>query len=404
MLITPKEIKIKALRIWNSGKIPSLLIQEEEFLPICIPFKKPPRKILLHSFDEAKSALKKLHNGSKENKGYGYQVEYNLIEHRTLGRQKIPHKILFEQKNDYLRFIGKEKDFSTLVSLKKLTLEKLPELITWLDKHPLQALNYQHVWGKLLKICLYFLKKPLPNVHLRELDIEGVDTKFIESHKSILRTLLDVVLPEQFINKEFSKLSGSGFARRYGLLYDEARVRFKFLDREKTSLYHFNDLSVPISEFAKCSVPISKVFIVENVTVGLSFPSLIDSIVIFGMGYQVKDLSKVSWLKDKEIYYWGDIDTHGFAILSMLRNNFPDVKSLLMDEKTLLEFKNLWSKESETRRSLNPLKHLTEEENNLFSALCANRYAENVRLEQEKISYKYVAESIAITKSPFVYI
>ncbi|NOR71388.1 MAG: hypothetical protein GQ532_17115, partial [Methylomarinum sp.] len=39
--------------------------------------------------------------------------------------------------------------------------------------------------------------------------------------------------------------------------------------------------------------------------------------------------------------YWGDLDTHGFAILSRLRHYYPQVKSILMDEKTLEQFAHL---------------------------------------------------------------
>ena len=30
-----------------------------------------------------------------------------------------------------------------------------------------------------------------------------------------------------------------------------------------------------------------------------------------------------AWLLEKEIYYWGDIDTHGFAIFNQLRGFLP---------------------------------------------------------------------------------
>ena len=36
----------------------------------------------------------------------------------------------------------------------------------------------------------------------------------------------------------------------------------------------------------------------------------------------------------REIAYWGDLDTHGFAILSRLHEPVPTVRSMLMDRST----------------------------------------------------------------------
>ncbi|MGI6299138.1 MAG: Wadjet anti-phage system protein JetD domain-containing protein [Saccharofermentanales bacterium] len=44
--------------------------------------------------------------------------------------------------------------------------------------------------------------------------------------------------------------------------------------------------------------------------------------MIFGAGYGFDHLASASWLNQKDIYYWGDIDTHGFAILNQLRRLF----------------------------------------------------------------------------------
>jgi len=39
--------------------------------------------------------------------------------------------------------------------------------------------------------------------------------------------------------------------------------------------------------------------------------------VVFGLGYGIgKQLANASWLKEKNVLYWGDIDTHGFRILN----------------------------------------------------------------------------------------
>jgi hypothetical protein len=47
--------------------------------------------------------------------------------------------------------------------------------------------------------------------------------------------------------------------------------------------------------------------------------------------YAIDRLGSLPWLREKPLYYWGDIDTHGFAILSRLRRHWEHARSLLMD-------------------------------------------------------------------------
>ena len=58
----------------------------------------------------------------------------------------------------------------------------------------------------------------------------------------------------------------------------------------------------------------------------------------------------------EEIVYWGDIDTHGFAILDRLRSRHPGVTSIMMDSHTLLAHRKQWVREPvPTRRALERL-------------------------------------------------
>jgi hypothetical protein len=128
------------------------------------------------------------------------------------------------------------------------------------------------------------------------------------------------------------------------------------------------------------------VFVVENKITTLAFPNLEKSIVIFGSGYKVGVLKNVQWLHEKELYYWGDIDSDGFAILSQMRGYFPHVKSLCMDEKTLQTYSNFVVKDpNQTNKEL---ACLTQEEHTLYKNL------NNKRLEQERIPLDVVQQEL----------
>ena len=49
------------------------------------------------------------------------------------------------------------------------------------------------------------------------------------------------------------------------------------------------------------------------------FPQSPDVLAIFGGGYAIDLLPALPWIANQPLHYWGDLDTHGFAILSRLR-------------------------------------------------------------------------------------
>lgn len=105
-------------------------------------------------------------------------------------------------------------------------------------------------------------------------------------------------------------------------------------------------------------------------------------------------LADVPWLANQPLHYWGDIDTHGFAILSRLRGNWPGACSFLMDRQTLLRHRELWTHEPPERRCLHDLPGLDADEAALYDDLRRDMLAEHVRLEQERVAFARVQEAV----------
>lgn len=76
--------------------------------------------------------------------------------------------------------------------------------------------------------------------------------------------------------------------------------------------------------------------IIENETTYLTVPVPDGGVVIWGKGFEVDRVAALPWLRGALIHYWGDLDTHGFAILDKLRAWLPRARSFLMDRETLL--------------------------------------------------------------------
>lgn len=246
--------------------------------------------------------------------------------------------------------------------------------------------------SRMLAIVRWFLAHPRPQLYLRQLDIEGVDSKFIETRKGLLGELLDQRVPPEAILH--SATCARQFESRYGLLNKPALVRFRILDPSRR-IGDLSDISVPLAQFAALDIDVQRVFITENEVNGLAFPDAPSGMVVFGGGYGIDRLADIGWLRDKEIVYWGDLDTHGFAILERLRVSLPHARSMLMDATISHAHRALWSAEERDQRLTSQLARLSEPEHALFMELRDDVHGEHIRMEQERIGFDSVREAIA---------
>jgi hypothetical protein len=127
---------------------------------------------------------------------------------------------------------------------------------------------------------------------------------------------------------------------------------------------------------------------VENEVSYLAFPPADASVVILGGGYALSQLEPLNWLAERELVYWGDIDTHGFAILGRLRGKFGHVRSILMDRATLLAHEEQWV--SEPSPANKHLELLRPDESALYNDLVEDTLGPAVRLEQERVPYSAI--------------
>ena len=105
--------------------------------------------------------------------------------------------------------------------------------------------------------------------------------------------------------------------------------------------------------------------------------------VVFGLGYGLERHAEIAWLREVKVYYWGDLDTHGFGILNRLRRTLPEVQSFLMDRKTLEAHGLLWGQEPQDKRYTGEPSRLSPNEYAVFDDLRHDRIGERIRLEQE---------------------
>ncbi|UPT75005.1 MAG: DUF2220 family protein [Elusimicrobiota bacterium] len=391
-MISPEDIRSRALKLWETQRIQRAHLEGLSLFPWELSIPRPTSKELADGFARLRASIQQLEKSAKTAAGSGYAIEYTQINHRRLGNQTFPRKVVVSGLDDYLHLTGKRRQHEKFSELAARILTERPELKPLLCRRPALVLDHADDWSRLLAVCRYFQNNPRPDLYMRQLDIPGVDTKFIETRRAIIADLLSAILPAEAVTATSRGLSDHGFGERFGLKVEPALVRFRMLDGDLTGA---TDLSMPLIELTRLSVRPKRVFITENKMNGLSFPNCRDSLVIFGLGYGASSLASVPWLREAQVYYWGDIDTHGFAILSQLREFFPDMRSFLMDERTLLAHRELWGQEEAAQRFTKDLERLTADELALFQALRSDRWGRNVRLEQERVGFRHVQLEIA---------
>ncbi len=379
-MITPKEIKQKAERKYADYL--RTIIQADNFFPLEIRSNKSAG----NSLSDYKKSIDLLMSASKEKNNYGYKIDFEKRKTKSLGTQDFPVKIYFETETDFLKFTNKEKETTCFKKVYLDIIDEFPELREWITKYPNKIINNCSKWKDLLKVCKYFKSNPKPNIYIRELPIK-VHTKFIQNNKGIIRELLDILIGEHINHNE------TKFEKRFNLKFSEPLVRFRILD-DKISDKQFqgiSDISIPVSQFNNLSINnINYVYIVENEMNLLTFPKMPNTIAIWGKGFQVNNIKNANWLKKiNNFFYWGDIDAHGFEILSQIRGYFNNIQSLLMDEIT---FNNFFQDDKGATSTTQVTLNLTEEEYQLYNKIKDN----NWRLEQEKIPLQYLKDKLKI--------
>jgi len=383
---TVNELKGELLRLWARGELLRPLVTLETAPPRRLAFKGPGSAELALRFDEVRSWMAELAAVPH------LRIETREVRHRLLGAQQLPQSVWVDTLEDALALIGKRSEAERFRERVALTRAQEPALLEWMAQHPIQVLDLAQAWSQLLAVVDWLRHHPCPGIYLRQVDLPGIHSKFIEAHRGVLSEWFDLALPPEAIHHD---RTGVGqFAARYGFLDKPIRIRFRILAPGIAVVKGATqpDVTLDADSFKCLDLPVRKVFITENETNFLAFPPVADAMVVFGAGYGWDALAQAAWLARCDLHYWGDIDTHGFAILDQLRSRFGHVASFLMDRATLMAHEGLWGLEGD--QVIRDLPRLTPSEGALFDELRDNRIRVGLRLEQEHVGFPWVVAAL----------
>jgi len=374
----PADVRTAVRKKWDSGALLARFAAGQDWEPFSLPIRGPSAGQIGEHLAEVRQWAAEWVEAARG----PLRVEYKQIGGRHFGTNSIPCRAWLEGYDEAWALLKVSPDVRRLSEL--IEAARGTGLIPWLIGHPMRALRLAGIWDKLLATVRWIDERQAPGMYLRQVDVPGVDTKFIERHKGVLAELLDAQLDASRVDA-----ATSDFAVRYGFLRKPGYVRF----RVAGGFRGFSELSVRTSEFAAAPDGITRAYVIENEITYLAFPLPATAMVILGGGYAVPVLEPLGWLTGLDVVYWGDIDTHGFAILNRLRHHLPHARSMLMDRATLLGHRDHWATEpSQTTAALD---RLDRAESALYADLISNAYAPSVRLEQERISFSAVDKAVA---------
>lgn len=266
-----EDIRKQIERRWKSGEILRALLHESSTFPMSLRLSVPSSREMAMDLARAQEWFDMLRSLAS------IRVEWREVRSHTLGQQQLPVSMWVDTAAQAINHLQVGPDVERFLQLHAETKDVLPELVPWVERNPLRTLSLEAVWKPLLQVAAW--KKSYPSLepmYVRQVDLPGIDTKFIERNAAVLSELFDVVAP-----RNRGAGSTADFRTRHGFLREPVRIRFRVLDPliSFENLPACPDVELDEDSFAALRMPVRRVFATENKTNFLAFPDVKDSII-----------------------------------------------------------------------------------------------------------------------------
>ena len=314
---SPSELKSKLRRHWeHAGLRESRLLGFAGAWPWTLSIGKPNSRRIRDQLDDVKRHLERwrqVHVG----KVLWEQVVYRHAS-QPVG---IPVAWQLDKPSEWIEAIGDPRiraEFRDMGLLVADSPEVFRSLLIrrrslWSSKESEEVLQATRLAMALQPGCA--MGRPL-----RTLAIEGIDTKFFERNFALLVALLDARFDGEPSRLGLETFLGAPEQADHWLLVVD-------LDG---SLLPFEKVRVKSSDLSTRPMPGQRLLVVENETSQHQLCSLPGTLAVLGAGFDLNWMH-AAWLSERQVGYWGDIDTWGLGFLSKARLAVPRLDALLMD-------------------------------------------------------------------------
>lgn len=377
---TPEDVAAALRRRWTDGSLLRALADGAPFPEFSMPLRGPTPTQIGDDLQAVRAWVARLEAGHRDDARY--RLEFASIGGRYIGRNRLPTRAVVSSYAQAWALLGVRADVARFEGILELVASE-PAVRASVVARPLRAVELHEDWPPLLSAYQWLEQHRGTGSYLREISAPGVDTKFAERHRATLAALLGV------------PSSTAGFLAGLGLRTkpEFVRVRIDPLVARSAGLPSaLSELVVRADELRAIDLAPREALVCENETTYLTAPVPQQGLVIWGKGFDIDRVGRLTWLQCVPVTYWGDLDTHGFAILDRLRAWLPQTMSVLMDRETLVAHRDRWV--TEPRPTHARLSRLNAAEQDLYEDLVSDRLGERVRLEQERIDWSWALSQL----------
>ena len=240
----------------------------------------------------------------------------------------------------------------------------------------------------LLTTTAWFRAHPRSGLTVRSVPVPGMHTKWLARHRGMVLACLGTATD----SSQFTESTGD--ADPVDIPADDLdALGLRPLPREisivladpvlRAAVGGLRQISAPVDELARLPIHPDAVIIVENKEPALAWSDTTGLAIIHSLGNHLDVLSRLPWIRPDRCWYWGDLDRHGFTLLSRARTMVPRLASLLMAPADIETYRPLGVEEDLDRYD-QPDSTLTLAEANALAALQLTD-GKYLRTEQERI-------------------
>ena len=253
---TAADIRSRVRRRWDDGSLLRAFAQGGAFTEIEIPLRRPRPSEIGDDLGRVQTWVAGLEAGHRRNTHY--QLIYAPVGGWHIGRNELPTRAVvttFDQAWALLEVAGQVAAYDAILALTATE----PVAHDWVVAQPLRALALKAEWPALLAAHRWLCSERGSHRYLREISAPGVDTKFVERHRTTLAQLSGV------------PATGTGFLAALGLRAKPESVRLRF-DPALGVAPGFTEATVQLEELAARDVRAWTTVILENEITFLTMP------------------------------------------------------------------------------------------------------------------------------------
>lgn len=241
----------------------------------------------------------------------------------------------------------------------------------------------------LLSAVDWFRAHPRSGLTVRSVPVPGMHTKWLAGHQALVMACLGLQAPTNGAEPSARGLDA------LGLRLTSSEVSIVLAAAELRRLVGgLRQITAPIHELADLRLEPDVVLIIENKQPAIAWPDTAGLVIIHSLGNHLEVLNQLPWLPPHQVWYWGDLDRHGFTLLSRARDVIPDLRSLMMEPLDVAHHRHLAVAERLARYDP-PRPTLTEDETQAMHLL--DRGDGYLRIEQERLPLLDVVSRLAGT-------